>query len=100
MWLAKAVPHKAALLAQIAQRSARVGVIGLGYVGLPLALEFARAGFNTLGIENNSERANDINAGRSYIPDVAQAELAALVQARANVALVGKRDEVANMPAR
>ena len=75
------MPHKAALLARIAQRSARVGVIGLGYVGLPLALEFARAGFNTLGIENNSARADDINAGRSYIPDVAQAELAALVQA-------------------
>lgn len=75
------MPHKAALLARIAQRTARVGVIGLGYVGLPLALEFARAGFNTLGIENNSARADDINAGRSYIPDVAQAELAALVQA-------------------
>ncbi len=58
------------LLAKITSREARVGVIGLGYVGLPLAVEFAQAGFRVTGFEVDGHRAAEINAGRSYIADV------------------------------
>jgi UDP-N-acetyl-D-glucosamine dehydrogenase len=54
----------------IAQRTARVGVIGLGYVGLPLAVEFANAGFNVTGIDIKEARVAELNAGHSYIQDV------------------------------
>ena len=47
----------------IAQRTARVGVIGLGYVGLPLAVEFANAGFYVTGIDIQEGRVADLNAG-------------------------------------
>lgn len=60
---------------KIALREAYVAVIGLGYVGLPLALAMARAGFKTIGVEVNSERAAQLNAGHSYIEDVADAEI-------------------------
>src|SRR5436190_17692348 len=64
------------LLDRIRSRRARVGVIGLGYVGLPLAVEFARAGFDVTGFDVDATKVAEINAGRSYIPDVAQQELA------------------------
>ena len=51
-------------------REAKIGVIGLGYVGLPLAVEFAQAGFNVLGVDVETEKVQEINAGRSYIGDV------------------------------
>jgi UDP-N-acetyl-D-glucosamine dehydrogenase len=54
----------------ITERRARVGVIGLGYVGLPLLVEFARKGFEATGFEVDSAKAAEINAGRSYIGDV------------------------------
>ncbi len=56
---------------KIAQRSVNVAIIGLGYVGLPLALAFAKAGFNTVGVETSEEKAKAINASHSYIEDVA-----------------------------
>jgi len=65
----------------IHQRTARCGVIGLGYVGLPLALEFARAGFRVTGIDTNPEKVNAIREGRSYIVDVTDAEIAEQVAA-------------------
>src|SRR5713226_8074009 len=55
----------------IRDKRARVGVIGLGYVGLPLATEFARKGFNVTGFEVDENKVAEINAGRSYIGDVA-----------------------------
>jgi UDP-N-acetyl-D-glucosamine dehydrogenase len=55
---------------KIATRQVRVGVIGLGYVGLPLAVEFARAGVRTTGIDTDAERVARIGRGESYIPDV------------------------------
>ena len=64
---------------RLADRSARVGVIGLGYVGLPLAVEFARAGFVTTGIDLDARKVDTVNQGASYIPDVATAEVARLV---------------------
>jgi UDP-N-acetyl-D-glucosamine dehydrogenase len=54
----------------ITERKARVGVIGLGYVGLPLLVEFARGGFDATGFEVDETKAAEINAGRSYIGDV------------------------------
>ncbi|MBI3491211.1 MAG: nucleotide sugar dehydrogenase, partial [Acidobacteria bacterium] len=71
----------AALLTRIRGRQARVGVIGLGYVGLPLASEFARAGFDVTGFDVDASKVAEINAGRSYIPDVPPHELAESVKA-------------------
>src|SRR5712691_3036089 len=73
--------HIATLLTRIRNRQARVGVIGLGYVGLPLAVEFARAGFDVTGFDVDASKIAEINAGRSYIPDVPTRELADAVTA-------------------
>jgi UDP-N-acetyl-D-glucosamine dehydrogenase len=67
-------------LERIRARKARVGVIGLGYVGLPLAVEFAHAGFDVTGFDVDAVKTDQINAGKSYIPDVADADLAACVR--------------------
>ncbi len=69
------------LLGKIASRRAQVAVIGLGYVGLPLAVEFARAGFRTVGIDLDQRKVDALNEGQSYIGDVATAELSAAVTA-------------------
>ncbi|MGQ9583967.1 MAG: nucleotide sugar dehydrogenase [Anaerolineae bacterium] len=68
------------LLQRIASRQARVGVVGLGYVGLPLAVAFAEAGFRVTGIETNPDRVAQVLEGRSYIPDVPSGQLAAQVR--------------------
>jgi UDP-N-acetyl-D-glucosamine dehydrogenase len=60
----------AELLSKIIERRAVVGVIGMGYVGLPLITEFSRAGFRCVGFDLDESRVEAINAGRSYIPDV------------------------------
>ena len=57
------------------------GVVGLGYVGLPLAVEMAKAGHRVVGLEVSAGKVADVNAGRSYIPDVPTSELADLVSA-------------------
>jgi UDP-N-acetyl-D-glucosamine dehydrogenase len=67
------------LTERISNKTARVGIIGLGYVGLPLAVEFAKAGFSVTGIDLVQSKVERINAGDSYIQDIAQAEVAALV---------------------
>jgi len=61
--------------------SAVFGVVGLGYVGLPLAVEMAKAGHRVVGLEVSVGKVDEINAGRSYIPDVPTEELAELVAA-------------------
>ncbi len=58
----------AALLEKIQSRRARTGVVGLGYVGLPLAVELARAGFHTTGIDLDQRKITEIEAGRSVHP--------------------------------
>lgn len=65
---------------KICSKSAVVSVIGLGYVGLPLAVEKAKVGFKVLGVEQNPERADMINRGENYIGDVKDEELKELVQ--------------------
>jgi len=69
------------LIEKIRRRDARCGIIGLGYVGLPLALEFARAGFRTTGIDVDRTKVDAINGGRSYIVDVDDGEIAEQVHA-------------------
>src|SRR5262249_51527469 len=69
------------LVGAIKARTAKIGVIGLGYVGLPLAVEFATRGFDVSGFDVDESKTSQINAGKSYIPDVPQAELAEAVKA-------------------
>jgi len=64
------VAFKHDLLQKIFDREARVGVVGLGYVGLPLAVEFAEAGFSVTGIDVDRDKVRQLNQGRSYIDDV------------------------------
>src|SRR3989441_284148 len=66
---------------RIRTRSARVGIVGLGYVGLPLAVEFARAGFTVTGIDISAEKARRVNAGDSYVGDIPSSTLGPLVEA-------------------
>ena len=68
------------LLKKIETKQATLGVIGLGYVGLPLAVEFARAGFSVIGYDIDERRVGELVAGQSYIPDVPSAHLAEVVK--------------------
>ena len=65
----------------IEKKQARVGVIGLGYVGLPLVVEFAQKGFTAVGFEVDEQKAAEINAGRSYIGDVSSSAVSEMVEA-------------------
>ncbi|MCE9558160.1 MAG: nucleotide sugar dehydrogenase [Armatimonadetes bacterium] len=69
-----------ALIERIQTKVAKVAVIGLGYVGLPFAVEKAKVGFSVLGVEQNPKRADRVNKGDNYIKDVDDAELADLVE--------------------
>jgi UDP-N-acetyl-D-glucosamine dehydrogenase len=79
------MPHTAVTAAdltrRIAERSARVGIIGQGYVGLPLAVEFARVGFSVTGFDTSVDRVSMLNAGRSHTPDVPDDALRAQIEA-------------------
>ena len=68
------------LINKIENKTAKVGVIGLGYVGLPLAVGFAKAGFSVTGIDIDKNRVDKINSGENYISDVDSFELASLVK--------------------
>lgn len=81
--------YKQELLTKIQQRTAKVGIIGLGYVGLPLAVEAASAGYPILGVENNPDRCRQINEGKNYIKDVHDSKFAKLVSEQRIKANVG-----------
>lgn len=70
---------KERLMRKIQERTAVVAVIGLGYVGLPFAVEKGKVGFSVIGIDQNEARVQQINQALSYIPDVSQHELQELV---------------------
>src|SRR5438477_689443 len=70
------------LLAKGKDRTALFGVVGLGYVGLPLAMELVRAGYRVLGVDVNPRVVESLNAGRSHIQDVPAATVGAAVQAK------------------
>jgi UDP-N-acetyl-D-glucosamine dehydrogenase len=87
------------LLDRIHSKRARIGVVGLGYVGLPLAVELARAGFFTTGIDVDTRKTEAINGGTSYIADVKSDELASFVasgrlRATTNFAAVSSLDTI------
>ncbi|MGA3261474.1 MAG: nucleotide sugar dehydrogenase [Bryobacteraceae bacterium] len=65
---------------KILEKRARVGIVGLGYVGLPLAVEFAKAGFSVTGIDISQEKTKKVNAGDSYVGDIPSATLKPLVE--------------------
>lgn len=69
------------LIKLITDKKARIGVIGLGYVGLPLLVEFGVGGFRGTGFEVDERKANQINSGSSYIGDVSSAKVKELVDA-------------------
>ena len=68
------------LIERIESKEAKVGIIGMGYVGLPLSVEFSKGGLQTFGIDLIAEKVDSINRGQSYIGDVADDELAQLVK--------------------
>jgi UDP-N-acetyl-D-glucosamine dehydrogenase len=87
------------LMEKITSHEAHLGVIGLGYVGLPLAVEFAKAGFRVTGVDINEERVGRLQRGDSYIIDVPTDELAPLVasgriRASTDFSLLGETDTV------
>ena len=73
--------YKQRLLDRIENRTAHVSVVGLGYVGLPLAVEFGQAGYRVTGVDISARKVDELNAGRSYIQDVPTRKVAELVQA-------------------
>src|SRR5579863_3986011 len=77
----KVMNTTAELLAEkIRSRRASVGVVGLGYVGLPLAVEYAEAGFHVIGIDLSEAKTSRVNQGDSYIGDIPSSVLAPLVE--------------------
>jgi UDP-N-acetyl-D-glucosamine dehydrogenase len=75
------VNHEQQLSEKISSRKAKLGVVGLGYVGLPLAVEFAKAGFEVMGIDVLPAKADAVNRGESYIQDIPTSVLKPLVEA-------------------
>jgi UDP-N-acetyl-D-glucosamine dehydrogenase len=75
-----AISIAVALQEKIKTRKARVGVLGLGYVGLPLAVEFAKAGFDVVGIDVQRDKVDQFNTGHSYIKDVPDSTFEPLVK--------------------
>ena len=71
--------YKTALLSKIASNNEVVGIVGLGYVGLPLAVSFAEAGIHTIGFDKNPHKVDDINHGKNYIGDIRDAVLREVV---------------------
>lgn len=71
---------KQELIKKIENKTILVGVVGLGYVGLPLAVEKAKAGFKTIGFDVQKEKVKLVNEGKNYIGDVVDSDLSRLVQ--------------------
>ena len=71
---------KQELLRKIADKSAVVGIVGLGYVGLPLAVEMAEAGYKTIGFDVQAKKVDSVNAGHNYIGDIVGDKLKNMVE--------------------
>jgi len=74
------------LHSRIESRDAHIGVVGLGYVGLPLALEFAKVGFTVTGFDLDAEKIKILAAGGTYIEDVPAAEVSRLLSEKPDIA--------------
>jgi UDP-N-acetyl-D-glucosamine dehydrogenase len=81
--------YKELILAKIASNTEVVGIVGLGYVGLPLAVNFAEAGVKTIGFDKNPQKVDSINHGKNYIEDIRDAVLKEVVD---NVSLSATTD--------
>jgi UDP-N-acetyl-D-mannosaminuronate dehydrogenase len=81
----------ATLLEKIKKHDAKVAVIGIGYVGLPLCVEMAKAGFHTTGYDKHDMKVNSVLAGKSYIGDISDDVLAPLVQSGKLTASLDRR---------
>src|SRR5215217_7913929 len=91
--------HAQTLEQKIRSRAARAGVVGLGYVGLPLAVELAESGFTTVGIDLDPRKTSAIEASESYIPDVPESHVARLraagrLSATTDFSVIGGLDTV------
>jgi UDP-N-acetyl-D-glucosamine dehydrogenase len=75
------LPHDDAFGARVASRDVVVGVVGLGYVGLPLSISFAESGFRSVGFDVDPERVSALNRGESHIDDVSSERVTAMVTA-------------------
>src|SRR5580704_1234729 len=75
----KSIGTLEALKQKIKSKIARVGIVGLGYVGLPLAVEFANAGFSVTGIDVLKAKVAGLNRGESHVQDIPAAEVARLI---------------------
>ncbi|BDU75439.1 nucleotide sugar dehydrogenase [Mesoterricola sediminis] len=91
--------HAQGLIRKFEARTGQVGVIGLGYVGLPLAVEKAKTGFQVLGFDRNAARVSQVNLGASYIEDVPEGELRDLVLASRRLEATGEWSRLAAMDA-
>jgi UDP-N-acetyl-D-glucosamine dehydrogenase len=80
------------LESKIKQKTARIGVVGLGYVGLPLAVEYASKGFETVGIEVDMNKVTAVNAGKNYIDDVDDKVFARVTRSKKLTAASGYDD--------
>src|SRR5689334_12257445 len=72
--------YKDQLLNRLSDHTAKIGIIGLGYVGLPLAVAFAEAGYYVTGLDVSTDKVSQLNDGVSYIPDIPTAQLEPLVK--------------------
>ncbi|MBN2258527.1 MAG: UDP-N-acetyl-D-glucosamine dehydrogenase, partial [Anaerolineaceae bacterium] len=70
---------KEQLIQKLKEKSTKVAVIGIGYVGLPLLVTFAEAGFHVVGIDSDQRKVGMVNRGESYILDITDQQLAPLV---------------------
>ncbi len=87
---------------KIKDKTAKIAVVGLGYVGLPLAIEFVKAGFDVLGIDVDKKKVNSINNGENYIKDIDDITLRDAVDSNSlnatdNFSLVKDIDFISNM---
>ena len=73
---------KTELLSKIADKTATVGIVGLGYVGLPLAVEIAKAGYKTIGFDVQQQKVALVNSGHNYIGDIVDSALADVVNSK------------------
>jgi UDP-N-acetyl-D-glucosamine dehydrogenase len=97
--MASARSHVMSLLRKIEDKTARLAIVGQGYVGLPLAVEFARAGFPVAGIDTDPDRVGALSRCESYVPDVPNEQLQEVIQAgrflaTSDVAVLADQDVV------
>src|SRR4051794_37655823 len=97
--MAMTTSHAQRLNERLQTRRARAGVIGLGYVGLPLAVEFARCGLSVTGFDLDPRKIAAVQAGESYIPDVSTEDVGRLraagrLEATTDFSLVATLDTV------